>query len=103
MYGRCCDEDDLIVSKDDLKSQAALFGYNLLFKTDLPAEIQLPQERTRKSMVDFTVCMGLNEYVGLTRSTFSNQLFLMNEYGRCPEGARHYIYNNIGDALLERR
>lgn len=98
----CCDEEDLLVSKDMLKMQAALFGYKLYFKTDLPSRILLPRERTKKSIVDFAVCMGLDAYVGLTNSTFSNQLFLMNQSGKCAEGASHYIYNNAGDALLQR-
>jgi hypothetical protein len=98
----CCDEEDLLVSKDVLKAQAALFGYKLYFKTDLPSNIILPQERTKKSVVDFAVCMGLDTYVGLTRSTFSNQLFLMNQFGKCAKGAKHYIYNNVGDNLLQR-
>lgn len=98
----CCDEDDLLVSKDALKAQAAKQGYKLYFKTDLPASIELPQERTKRSMVDFAICMGLDTYVGLSRSTFSNQLLLMNQLGKCSKGAKHYIYNNVGEDLLQR-
>lgn len=98
----CCDEEDLLVSKDMLRAQAASIGYKLYFKTDLPSSIRLPLERTKKSILDFSVCMGLDVYVGLTRSTFSNQLSLMNQYEKCAKGAKHYIYNNVGDALLER-
>lgn len=29
---RCCDEEDLLVSRDMLKAQAALMGYKLYFK-----------------------------------------------------------------------
>ena len=99
----CCDEEDLLVSKDILKAQAALMGYKIYFKTDLPSSISIPLERTKKSILDFSVCMGLDIYVGLTRSTFSNQLFLINQNGKCAKGAKHYIYNNVGDALLKRK
>lgn len=95
----CCDEDDLLLSKDIIKSQANLLGYNIYFKTDLPEYIFMPHERVKKSIIDFSVCMGLDTFVGLDISTFSNQLNLMNKYGRCKNGARHYIYNNIGNEL----
>lgn len=53
--------------------------------------------------MDFPVCMGLDDYVGVTNYTASNRLFLENRSGECAEEATHYIYNNGGGAFLQSR
>lgn len=98
----CCDEDDLLLSIEEIKAKGTSAGYKLYFKTDLPEHIRMPNERTKRSAIDFAVCIGLSHYVGLSRSTFSNQLFLMSENRKCIKGAKHYIYNNVGEFLLTR-
>jgi hypothetical protein len=99
----CSDEDDLLLSKDHIRAHAEQYGFNLFFKSDLPKSINIPLERTKRSVIDFSVCMGLKAYVGTTRSTFSNQLFLMRQYGKCAEDAIHYVFNNAGDSCLLRK
>ncbi|MFW2831520.1 hypothetical protein [Sphingomonas sp. ID0503] len=96
----CCDEGDLTVPKSELRRIAADHGLKLLFKTDLPAEIVLPDSPIKRSMIDYALCRNLPCYVGLTRSSFSNSLF--NEARWNGEGSEHWAYNRAGEMLVRR-
>jgi hypothetical protein len=97
----CCDEDDLVETKQELKAIASGFGLELLFKSDLPDEIVLPASPIMRSMVDFTVCRMLPCYVGTTRSTFSNMQANTSRW----QGDRneHWIYSNPEPAMRKRQ
>lgn len=93
----CCDEDDLLLSKFELKEIASSYDFDLIFKTDLPESIILPKPLLHRSMVDYAVCARLGIYVGLTRSTFSRTLRMMARWSDSP--ARHYSYDTPDDQI----
>jgi hypothetical protein len=90
----CCDEADLTIEKDELKEVGRKFNFEILFKTDLPKEYALPNSRVKSSMIDFAICLNMQNYVGLNLSTFSNLLFIMNKKVGKKE-VDHYVYNNL--------
>lgn len=95
----CCDELDLIESKDDIRSVGGRFGFDIIFKSDLVANIDLslPKSKFQNSIIDFDVALGANAYVGLTRSTFSNCLAYV-----AGSTKKQYIFNNVGSSVMER-
>ena len=96
----CCDEDDLTLSKTEIKAAGASHGYQILFKTDLPQHVELPASRLRRSMIDFEVCLSAQAYVGLGRSTFSNtQDFIANANG---DRRTQFRYDLPGDRCESR-
>ena len=97
----CCDEDDLTIDKDEIKEIGKLYHLDILFKTDLPKNIVLPKSRLKRSMVDYAICLGLDNYIGLSRSTFSNTLWNMVE-GDDNNISCHYLYD-IDDEKLTMR
>lgn len=87
----CCDEDDLLVSKSSILESAHNFGFQAFFKSDLKASHLLPNSRLQRSVIEFDICLKLSQYVGLSRSTFSNMLAL---YHYCANvDALHYQYD----------
>lgn len=92
----CCDEDDLPVSKEILKETASEYGLNLNFKSDfLPGGLG---GSLRDSLMDFSICMKSKAYIGLTRSTFSNNLATFSKGIEL----EHFVYNNPGDFCFKR-
>lgn len=98
----CCDERNLPVKIADIKDfSSRALGLNLFFKSDFIPLDEISTTRIGLSLVDFEVCLSMDSYVGLTRSTFSNVLcFTSKITGK--EGMHHYIYNSTGQMLRER-
>jgi hypothetical protein len=96
----CCDEGDLVQQPGELKAIAAQHGFRLLMKGDLPADIALPPETVLRSMLDYTLCLGMPDYIGLTNSTFSNNL--NRERLWLGTGARHFAFDRPGDSAKRR-
>lgn len=95
----CCDEADLVHQKDDIKASFAKYGFLLLFKSDLPADLDYPPERVKRAMIDFEICRLMQVYVGLRKSTFSETLWLGNLWQS--RGATHYVFDAPGELLVE--
>lgn len=99
----CCDEADLDESKIYLKKLASKYDLDLIFKSDFSDKIIIPESRFQQSLIDFEVVMSLDAYVGLTRSTFSNNLCTLKSLEENKwQPANHFIYNAIGESCLKR-
>ncbi len=98
----CCDEDDLLLSQTAVETIGRSCGFEAIFKSRLGGRIDLPESRLMRSAIDFEICLGLDSYVGLSRSTFSNLLCLMKSLEMYPEHPRHYIYNSPGPTVVPR-
>lgn len=99
----CCDEEDLVEPKEDLRSAARRLGLKLVFKDDLPIAPQT--SRLRQSAVDFLVAAAMPVFVGTTRSTFSNQnaLYRSTIHGTWSHDPGNYIWNAASDICVPRR
>lgn len=95
----CCDEDDLIDSREHIASLADARGFKAIFKSQISDAF--PESRLKRSVVDFSICCELERYVGLSMSTFSNMLCMTktHDLGTFPF---HYIYDAEGDQVLRR-
>lgn len=96
----CCDEDDLEQSHAELRQIAAEHRYQLVFKSDIIGS-STPSSRLMRSVVDFSICLELDAYIGLSRSTFSNMLCLVK--ATSDPHPQHYIYNTPDDHVRLRR
>ena len=70
-----CDEDDLPVSKDEIRATVmADCGIRLVWKSDVLSEAELapPSAVLRRRSLDFEMALRAPVFVGLSRSTFSN-------------------------------
>ncbi len=93
----CCDEADLTVSKADLKRVGFRFGFNLMFQSDIPKEIELPSILLMRSMIDYSICLRSLVYVGLHRSTFSRTLSRIAQWTGV--STMHFSYSKPGPDL----
>ena len=96
----CCSDEDKL---DEPPAQIARrmrdrLGIELLFSSDLGEP--LPASGLMRTAVKFDLCAGLSEYVGLTRSTFSNILCLC----RAAQGlqGRDFIFNAAAPRVVQR-
>lgn len=96
----CCDEADLNVPLDKIRDDFSSRGMNVFFKLDLPDRLQFPNERIKRAFLEHAVCQRLDGFIGLSLSTFSQTLWLENQWA---DGERkHYVYNSPGSTLLKR-
>jgi hypothetical protein len=72
----CCDEDDLTIDIDTLRSIAKKRNIDLIFKRDLPNSIRFPNFVTQRAMIDYTICRNLPTYIGLMQSSFSRMIYI---------------------------
>ena len=88
----CCDEADLPTPANELADEMrARFGIELKFKRDVEESVDVPEGLLARAAVDFQVCLTVERYVGLTRSTFSNMACFVKS---CAGGeVEHYVYN----------
>jgi len=84
----CCDEADLPAPVPEVRARGARHGLDLLFKPQLPPEIGLPVESPRRAMTDFTICRQIPDYLGVTRSSFSQLVATMNRLEGSPRRTR---------------
>ncbi|MGG7517873.1 hypothetical protein ACQ3G6_08315 [Allorhizobium undicola] len=94
----CCDEDDLTIPSKVVRMDAKERGIDLIFKSDFSINCV---SRLQKSVIDFGLCLKLNQYVGTPRSTFSNILCMVKafEISSSPE---HYVFDAASEKI-ERR
>lgn len=97
LYG-CCDEDDLRIGRDALIGLARDHGFALRLKGMMMPDLDVP--RISRAMIDYAVCGMMPAYIGLTKSTFSNNLRNASLWGN--SATRHYSYDRAGTALLAR-
>lgn len=95
----CCDENDLPLSIDQIKSLAIDFGIRLFFKSDFVLNREF-MSSLQLSMIDFALCGLFQIYIGLSRSTFSN---MVSMYAHSITNKRHYVYNNPGKTCFLRQ
>ena len=55
------------------------------------------------SLIDFEIAKHSRRFVGLTSSTFSNMLGIEKFANTGQPVTGHYIYNRLGDAVVERK
>lgn len=96
----CCDEADLTVSLDEIRADFEGYGLNILFKTDLPTDLKYPNRRVLRAFLEFAICRQLGGYIGLSRSSFSQTLWLDNIWNR--KENNHYIYNSPNSFITQR-
>jgi len=96
----CCDEGDLTVSLDDIRGDFDQYGLKILFKTDLPEALKYPEKRLRRAFLEFAVCRNLSGYIGLSRSSFSQVLWLDNIWRE--RESHHFVYNTPAAAITKR-
>ncbi|WP_143523971.1 hypothetical protein [Rhizobium rhizosphaerae] len=100
----CADELSMPISKNFLKENVwKTFGLRILFKSDFlgldSSEYFRPNEQ---SLIDMALCMDGNDFVGTTRSTFSNMVSLQR-YCSKPAVGRAFVYNHRSIFLKQRR
>ncbi len=99
------DENSMPNSRDEIRAfSRSQFGIDLLWKTDLLSqshyEVLNPLDL---SLVDYEIARYCRQFVGLTNSTFSNMLCLEKFAATGKDVTGHFIYNALGDGLVERR
>jgi hypothetical protein len=99
-----CDEDNLPVSKEEIKAEILKsYGISLVWKSDILGDDEISSlSILDRSIIDFEMSVHAPVFVGFSRSTFSN---LVNFEAFCRRGKlppHHYIYNLPG-RLLGRR
>lgn len=94
----CCDEDDLLISKDEITKDAEERGLTLIFKSSFNTPFQ---SRLQKCVIDFGVCLKLNNYIGTARSTFSN-ILCMVKAAEIDDNPYHYVFDAKSEKV-ERR
>lgn len=91
----CCDEDDLLQSKGELRIISKKYGRRLIFKSDLTLE--LPESRLQRSAIEFSAATMAEAYVGLSSSTFSRMIFAHAIIGLASK--KQFLFDNDGDTL----
>lgn len=99
----CCDEDDLLHDRAELKRDARDFGLDLVFKSEIEQKLAIPSSRVQRTAIDFGICLEAERYVGLSRSSFSNMLCLVKSLDTYPVHPAHFIYNAPGDVVVLRQ
>lgn len=94
----CCDEEDLMTPKSQIKKDARDYNLDLIFKSDLNTA---STSRLKKSIIDFEVCLGLGVYIGTRRSTFSNILCMVKAAAQAAH-PEHYLYDTARENLETR-
>ena len=96
-----CDEDDLPVSKDEIRAAVMeSCGVRLIWKSDVLGRGELAAlSNLDRSILDFEMAVRAPIFVGLTRSTFSAMVSFEALCRTREPASRHYIYNLPGDRL----
>jgi hypothetical protein len=102
-YMATCDESDLPVPATEIIAACKdEFGIEVFFKSQVMPDTE-GMSRIAQSMIDFETCLGLDAYVGSSRSTFANMLALKKFAMTGEKATRHYIFNNPGEEIGLRR
>jgi hypothetical protein len=99
------DENAMLSSKNEIREACrSRFGIELLWKSDL-LDPSLTAQLTPLdlSLIDFEIAKYSRRFVGLTSSTFSNMLGIEKFAGTGQQVTGHYIYNRLGDVVVERK
>jgi hypothetical protein len=99
------DENAMLSSKNEIRTFCrSRFGLELLWKSDLlnPA-LTGSLTPLDLSLIDFEMAKYSPRFVGLTSSTFSNLLCVEKFANTGKPVTGHYIYNHLGDMVVERR
>jgi hypothetical protein len=99
-----CDEAAVATPKAEIRQVCqSRFGMRLYWKSDFMAAEQIaalnPLER---SIIDFELCLRAHNFVGLTRSTFSNLVTFQKFVQRQKRIITDYIYNTDSAWLNQR-
>lgn len=99
----CADEPSMPASKEQIKLDLLqTFGIRALFKTDFLGtsgdDFFRPNEH---SLIDMALCVDGKNFVGTTRSTFSNMVALQR-YSAEAHKEQSYIYNHMSLRLKRR-
>jgi hypothetical protein len=99
-----CDEEGLPFPKELIRREVkSEFGFDLIWKSDILPSIRLfSMSALELSLIDFEMALQAEYFVGLTRSTFSNNVSWEKFCRTGADVQTHYIYNKIGDALARR-
>jgi hypothetical protein len=98
------DEQSMPAPKDEIRALCRdTFGIGLLWKSDLlPASLIAQLTPLDLSIIDYEIAKASPRFIGLTTSTFSNML-CFEKFALTRKGVRgHYIYNCLGDVVVER-
>jgi hypothetical protein len=99
------DENAMLSSKNEIREACrSRFGLELLWKSDL-LDPSLTGQLTPLdlSLIDFEIAKSSRRFVGLTSSTFSNMLGIEKFADTGQPVTGHYIYNRLGDVVVERK
>jgi hypothetical protein len=99
------DENAMLSSKNEIREACrSRFGIELLWKSDL-LDPSLSGHLTPLdlSLIDFEIAKYSRRFVGLTTSTFSNMLGIEKFASTGKPVTGHYIYNRLGDVVVERK
>jgi hypothetical protein len=99
------DENAMLSSKNEIREACrSRFGLELLWKSDLLDPSMIGQLTPLDlSLIDFEIAKHSRRFVGLTSSTFSNMLGIEKFANTGQPVTGHYIYNRLGDAVVERK
>lgn len=95
----CCDEDDLLETRQKIAEGAREFGFDVYFKSQLSNSFE--ESRLKRSLLDFGLCLAADRFVGSCLSTFANVLCLSKAHEIC-DIPRHYIYDAASGKVLQR-
>ena len=99
------DEPSMPASKDEIRAVCRdTFGIGLLWKSDLlPPSLIAQLTPLDLSIIDYEIAKASPRFIGLTTSTFSNML-CFEKFAITRKPVReHYIYNCLGDVVVERK
>jgi hypothetical protein len=99
------DENAMLSSKNEIREACrSRFGIELLWKSDLLDPSLIGQLTPLDlSLIDFEIAKYSRRFVGLTSSTFSNMLGIAKLADTGQPVTGHYIYNRLGDVVVERK
>ena len=99
------DENAMLSSKNEIREACrSRFGIELLWKSDLLEPSLIGQLTPLDlSLIDFEIAKYSRRFVGLTSSTFSNMLGIAKLADTRQPVTGHYIYNRLGDGVVERK
>ncbi len=95
------DEGNLSVDKETIRSTViSTFGYKIYWKSDFIEPLFINRMSALDlSILDFEMAVRADYFVGLTRSTFSNNVSWEKHCRTQVDVTTHYIYNNALDSL----
>lgn len=91
----CCDEQDLLQSKTELRKISEKYGKELVFKSDI--SLDLPESRLLRSAIEFHAVVLADAYIGLSKSTFSKMILAHGILGLTSD--RQYRFDVNGESL----